>query len=101
MFWNSLILIFLLFLLVSFRELKALLEKVDQLEKMVIRLAPMEFDKIFGDLHFEQKKKINNNDNNYINCCVLQGFPAMRKVELHTCKVTIIFIMYLILPISC
>lgn len=46
------------FLLVSFRELKALLEKVDQLEKMVIRLAPMEIDKIFGDLHFVQKKKI-------------------------------------------
>lgn len=99
MFWNSLIWIFLLFLLVSFRELKALLEKVDQLEKMVIRLAPMEIDKIFGDLHFVQKK--NNNNNNYINCCVLQGFPALRKVELHTCKVMIILNMYLILPISC
>ena len=57
MFWNSLIWIFL-FLLVSFRELKALLEKVDQVEKMVIRLAPMEIDKIFGDLYFVQKKKI-------------------------------------------
>lgn len=99
MFWNSLIWIFLLFLLVSFRELKALLEKVDQLEKMVIRLAPMEIDKIFGNLHFLQKKK--NNNNNYLNCYILQGFPAQRKVELHTCKVTIIFNMYLILPISC
>ena len=89
MFWNSLILIFLLFLLVSFRELKALLEKADQLEKMVIRLAPMEIDKILGDLHFVQKN--NSNNNNYLNCYILQGFPAQRKVELHTCKVTIFF----------
>ena len=65
----------------------------------MIRLAPMEIDKIFGDLHFVQKK--NNNNNNYLNCYILQGFPAQRKVELHTCKVTIIFNMYLILPISC
>ena len=57
MFWNSLIWIFLLFLLVSFRELKALLEKVDQLEKMVIRLAPMEIDKIFGETTLSKKKQ--------------------------------------------